>query len=235
MQPRTVGAEEKLMRPGSFYSLDNVVEAPNPRGICVYIRIAHKLFNHAFVRLPVVGEAPQVRNNKIYVGILLGKQIDHVRLPAHIYEHRYAKSFCGFAHFSRRHSFKAVNLHAAKSPAQDGFGNHREDPPRIPQWMNKREANQAVLILRYDPGNLEIGFRKIAMKERKDHRPGDARSPRPPKILIERRICVPRGSHGVSLARMTVTINDHLVFLLPRPNWQLQIQSSPAGGDGDSR
>ena len=73
-QPRAVRAKEKFARAGAFNGRDDVVKAADARSVRVDVGIAHQLFDDAFVRAPIVGEAAEVRDNEVDVGILLANR-----------------------------------------------------------------------------------------------------------------------------------------------------------------
>src|SRR5689334_19789109 len=75
--------------------------------------------------------------------------------------------------------------------------------------MNESKTDQAVRMARHDSGHLRIRLRIIVMKQREDDSLVDARRTRPPQIRIQRRICVPWGSHAFAFAGVTVEIDDH--------------------------
>src|SRR5947208_16788156 len=53
MQPRTVRAEDDLVRTGTLHCLDDIVESPHPGGVAIHIGVVHELIHGPLVSAPI--------------------------------------------------------------------------------------------------------------------------------------------------------------------------------------
>ena len=85
MQQGAIGAEQDFVRAGAFDSLDQAI--PVAYATCVGVDIGEtaELINELHVSHPIIGKAPQVRNDEIQVGILGGQHFNCRHSPHDIY------------------------------------------------------------------------------------------------------------------------------------------------------
>ena len=84
VEPRSVGAKQDLSRPRALDGLLQDVEATNARCVRVDVRVPHQVIDQRDLRLPVVGEAAQMRNDEIDVRVFRGQQFTHRDSTHHI-------------------------------------------------------------------------------------------------------------------------------------------------------
>ena len=81
MEPRSIGSEQHLSRPRSPDGLLEQVEAADARRVGVNIRMLDELIDEGDLCPPVVGEAPEVRNDEPHMRIFGRDQLDRRHFP----------------------------------------------------------------------------------------------------------------------------------------------------------
>ena len=96
VQPRPVAAEQHLPRP-PVRRLGQQVEPAHRRGVRVDVGVAHEHPDHRDLRAPFVGEAAEVRDDELDVGILARHELDGLDLAHRVVEHGHAEPSCRLA------------------------------------------------------------------------------------------------------------------------------------------
>lgn len=164
MQPRAIGAEQDFVGASAFDRLDNVVEAANAGGVGVDVGVARHLVDDAQVGAPVVGEAAEVGDNEVDVGVLGGEEFDEIGLSGGVVEEGDAKGAGSIADFAGGGTIHAVDFDAAKVPAIDGFGDCCINPAFVTLGMGEGEANEAIGLTGYNSSGVDVGLLVVAME-----------------------------------------------------------------------
>ena len=106
------------------------------------LRVAHEHPDHRDLRAPVVGEAAEVRDDELDVGVLAREQLDGLDLAHHVVEHGDAGTACHVADLAGDASVVAVHLDAAEAVLLDRLADERQHPARVADRMDEREAVQ---------------------------------------------------------------------------------------------
>src|SRR6266849_4872210 len=120
MKPRAIRSEQELAWARPADGFHNVIEPAHSGSVSVDISITHELIDYLLVRLPVVPEAPQVRDDEVDVGVLTGQHLHYRRLADHIHQHGQSIGTRRLANFARWHGVVAVYLDPPESPLRHG-------------------------------------------------------------------------------------------------------------------
>src|SRR6266404_177502 len=209
MKPWAIRTEKHFASSSSFDRLNQIVKLPNSRCIRIHIRISRQLISYLLVRLPVVSKASKMRDNEVDVRIFGSEHVHHLWTANNVYEHWEAKCSGRFTCLASRHGFKAMNLNPPEAPACYRMPYHFENPAGITFCVDEGEANEAAWITSYDPRHLHVGLLVVAVQRRQHDRLVDSCCPGAPQVCFHRSICVPGGSHFVSLTGVAVAVDDH--------------------------
>src|SRR5215472_11494554 len=116
------------------------------------------------MRTPVVGVTPQVRDDKVNVGVLRRQHVNNLRPADHIDKDGQPKRSRGFADLARRHGFEAMDLDAAETPLADRVRDHGKNPSGVARGVDEHKSDQAGWVAGDDVRELCICPVVIAMK-----------------------------------------------------------------------
>jgi hypothetical protein len=91
---------------------------------------------------------------------------------------------------------------------------HTEYFSRVAPAVDEGKSDQLPRIPSHDAGYLRIGLLIVAVQGCKDNRFVDPSRSRTPQIWFDRSVRVPGSGHLVTLAGMTVAIDDHAIHSL---------------------
>ena len=81
MQPRTIGSEQHFARAGALHSLLEEIEAAHTGRVGIDVGMARDEIDQRELRPPVVGKAPEVRDDEGDIGVFLRQELGGGRSP----------------------------------------------------------------------------------------------------------------------------------------------------------
>jgi hypothetical protein len=108
------------------------------------------LVHHLLLRAEIVGEAAQVRDDEVDIGILRRQHVHHVRLPGHVHQDGDAEGPRCLAHFARGHGLMPVHADPAEPALLDGALDHLADAAGVAAGVHHGEPDQPARIASHD-------------------------------------------------------------------------------------
>jgi hypothetical protein len=209
MKPGSIGAKQYFMRPAPLNRLHDVVKAPHPGGVGVNVGVACHLVDDAQVGAPVVGEAAEVGDDEVDVGVLGGEEFDQIGLSGGVVEEGDAKGAGGIADFAGSGTIHAVYFDTAKVPAGDGFGDRLVNLAFVALGMGEGKSDKPIGLTGDDAGGVGVGLLVVAMEGGEDYGFVNSSSSGTFEVGFHGRIGVPGACEQVSFSGVAMAIDDH--------------------------
>src|SRR5690348_12341854 len=142
MQPRSVRAEQHLVRAGTLHGIHEQVEPPHARRVRVHVAMSYEMVDERQLRTPVIRETAKVRDDERDVRIFCGDELDLRDLTHDVVQHRNAIRTRDLAHLTRDRRVVTVNLDPAKSIARYCLADERAHTPGVARGMHERETEK---------------------------------------------------------------------------------------------
>src|SRR5262245_53222652 len=131
MEPRPIGAEEKLAWSAALDRLHQIAELTNPRCIRINVGIPRQLIGDLLMRLPIIGETAEMGQDEIHVRVFRCKHVHHLWTADNVYQDREAERPGRFAYLAGGHAIEPMHLHSSKAPAGYRVFHHLENSAGI--------------------------------------------------------------------------------------------------------
>jgi hypothetical protein len=162
------------------------------------------------MRTEIIGVAAEVRNDEIYIGVLWRDHVDNLGAAGDIDEKWNSENSSGVANFASGHGLMTVYLDSTKGPFPDGVAHNLQNASRISSAVNECKSDQAPRMAGYDARELSVRHGIVTVKRSHHDGPVDSGRVRTAKIGFQRSMSIPRRSHLVAEAGMTMAIDDHV-------------------------
>jgi len=214
MEPGAVGAKQNLGWPGPLQRLLKKVEAPDAGGVGVEIRIAGERVDEGLLRLPVVGEAAEMRDDEVDIGIFPAKQVGNGNFTHRVVQDGQMKKTRRVANRAIDAGVVTVHLDTEEPVTPYRAADQIKHAMAIAFGVYEGKAIELFRPAGYDAGDLPIRDCVVGMEGSEQHALANADLSRAHQVPIEGSAGVPGTGKTVAFTCVTMAVDDHLMFAL---------------------
>ena len=156
------------MWPGALHRHFEQIEAAHAGGVGIDIGVALQHGDESQLRLPVIREAAEVRDNEIDLGVLRRQKLYQGYLAHHVVQHGQPEGLRHPAHLPADASVVPMYFDALEAEAQHRLPHHGVNPAPVGSGIHEGEAAKAPGIAAHQRPHLAVGPRIVGVEGGKE-------------------------------------------------------------------